>query len=239
MIKPTEKIALFQPAVDTINAQLCNLLHGDARKVWQRKMKRLIAAGVPEALANTVAGSASLYASLGIAEAARTSNATEKEVAEVYFGLGETLELDWMNQQVADIKIENHWQALARESFRDDIEWQQSSLTSSVLNFVRHEQDLKRGIESWIACQTEMVGRWRTMITELQQTEVQEFAMFSVATRELLDLAQNSLHCSVPEGENQTPSQREGDEVSAELKTTKPKTKRGSKTAAKSDAGSK
>jgi glutamate dehydrogenase len=240
LIKPAEKIALFQPAVDTINAQLCNLLHGDARKVWQRKMKRLMAAGVPETLANTVAGSASLYASLGIAEAARSSNATEKEVAEVYFALGETLELDWMNQQVADIKIDNHWQALARESFRDDIEWQQSSLTSSVLNFVRHEQDLKRGIESWIGCQTEMVSRWRSMITELQQTDVQEFAMFSVATRELLDLAQNSMHSSVQEGadakdaaEAETDLKAEGGETGeasrakskAKSQTTKPKAK--------------
>ena len=37
-----------------------------------------------------------------------------------------------------------------------------------------------------------MVGRWRDMLVELQKSETQEFAMYSVAIRELLDMAQSS-----------------------------------------------
>lgn len=196
IIRPEEKIKAFRPAVDAIRANLSTLLHGDARKLWQRKMKRLTSAGVPEDIANAVAGTASLYASLGIAQAAAQANASESEVADVYFALGETLQLDWLNQEVSDIKVENHWQAMARESFRDDIEWQQSSLTGSVLRFVHNEGNLKAGINSWLECQQEQTKRWRGVVAELQQAEVKEFAMFSVATRELLDLAQNSLHVS-------------------------------------------
>ncbi|MCV6626964.1 MAG: NAD-glutamate dehydrogenase, partial [Cellvibrionaceae bacterium] len=40
-----------------------------------------------------------------------------------------------------------------------------------------------------------LVDRWREMIAELQSSINADFAMFSVALRELLDLVQASEHC--------------------------------------------
>jgi glutamate dehydrogenase len=39
-----------------------------------------------------------------------------------------------------------------------------------------------------------LLGRWRNMVAELHSTPAPDFAMFAVANRELLDLAQSSLH---------------------------------------------
>ena len=192
-----QQFELFQKAVDIIKLQLGDFLRGEARKQWQRKLKRLLAAGVPETLAHTIAGSLHLYASLGIAEAAGKSSSSVEDVASIYFSLGEKLQLDWINQQIGAMKIDNHWQALARESFLDDVEWQQSSLTCSVLPFIDSDNSEKQGIDQWLNCQAEMLNRWYSMITEIQQAKVQEPAMFSVAIRELLDLAQSSHHCNL------------------------------------------
>jgi glutamate dehydrogenase len=38
------------------------------------------------------------------------------------------------------------------------------------------------------------VGRWQVMLTELKATKDPEFPMYSVALRELLDIAQASTH---------------------------------------------
>lgn len=239
-IRPEQKIAAFRPAVDAIRSNLSTLLHGDAHEFWQSKMDRLTKAGVPEDIANAVAGTASLYASLGIAQAAAQANSTESEVANVYFALGETLQLDWLNQQVSDIKVENHWQAMARESFRDDIEWQQSSLTSSVLGFVHREGELQAGIDCWLECQDEQARRWRGVVAELQQAEVKEFAMFSVATRELLDLAQSTAHTSNPDPDASEPELL--DPEASVAKTTdkaKPQSTKASQTKAKPKSKSK
>jgi glutamate dehydrogenase len=46
-----------------------------------------------------------------------------------------------------------------------------------------------------------MIDRWKTMLAELKGVREPEYAMFSVALRELLDLAQTTMH---------TPAEAEG-----------------------------
>ncbi|WVM88817.1 NAD-glutamate dehydrogenase [Halopseudomonas pachastrellae] len=36
-----------------------------------------------------------------------------------FFALGSQLHLPWFSQQVNSLPVDNHWQALARESYRD------------------------------------------------------------------------------------------------------------------------
>jgi glutamate dehydrogenase len=42
----------------------------------------------------------------------------------------------------------------------------------------------------------ELIERWQMMLTELKASKSAEYAMYSVALRELLDLAQASKHQS-------------------------------------------
>ena len=39
-----------------------------------------------------------------------------------------------------------------------------------------------------------LVSRWQDMLSQLHASTVPDFSMFAVANRELLDLAQSSLH---------------------------------------------
>jgi glutamate dehydrogenase len=39
-----------------------------------------------------------------------------------------------------------------------------------------------------------MIGRWNSMIAEFHSADVKEFSMYGVALRELMDLAQTTLH---------------------------------------------
>jgi glutamate dehydrogenase len=39
-----------------------------------------------------------------------------------------------------------------------------------------------------------MVNRWRTMLSELRASTSTDYAMYAVANRELLDLAQSNQH---------------------------------------------
>jgi glutamate dehydrogenase len=41
-----------------------------------------------------------------------------------------------------------------------------------------------------------MIDRWKAMLAELKSAREPEYAMFSVALRELLDLAQSTMHQS-------------------------------------------
>jgi len=116
-------------------------------------------------------------------------------VAEAYFCVGETLSLNWFLEQINNLEVASHWQALAREAFRDDMDWQLRSLTVSVLN---SEEDPASSVSEvmaqWQEAHPHLVSRWQRMLDELKATDRVEYAMYSVALRELLDLAQASRH---------------------------------------------
>lgn len=190
---PAVEIKGFQKNVRMINENLPTLLKGQLAGEWSDKRDSLIEMGVPESLALSVCGAGCLYSSLGIIEAAHQTEADVLHVAEIYFTLGERLELDWFSTQLANIKVENYWQAMAREAFMDDLEWQQRALTASVLQCMEGEDCVDSCIEKWYERHSAHVSRWHSTLSELHAADP-DFAMFAVATRELLDLAQSSGH---------------------------------------------
>ncbi|MEX1058741.1 MAG: hypothetical protein WED11_13500, partial [Natronospirillum sp.] len=88
-----------------------------------------------------------------------------------------------------NMPVGSHWQAMAREALRDDLEWQQQRLTWSVLN-ADQGGSLESTLESWVGHNRPLVDRWMRIVREILATSEPEFSMYSVATRELLDLSQ-------------------------------------------------
>ena len=85
---------------------------------------------------------------------------------------------------------------MAREAFREDLDWQQRSLTVGVLKMKSAPADVEKRLDVWVDYHKELVDRWAEMLTELKTTPETEFSMYSVALRELLDLAQSTAHHS-------------------------------------------
>jgi glutamate dehydrogenase len=194
IIDPAAEVARFLDSVSAFHGTLGDLLSSASALRYEQHCCDLEEQGVPITLAKVVAGAPALYSMLGIVEAAKQSDVDLNDVAKVYFRLGEVLELDWFAKQIADLHIENHWQALARESFRDDLEWQQRSLTVGVLKHISGVNGTEEALKLWLESQAAMVERWRLMLVDLHNAQTQDFAMYSVAVRELLDLAQSSSH---------------------------------------------
>ena len=114
-----------------------------------------------------------------------------EQTAQLYFILGEYLSLDWFMSQIVALQPENRWQDLARESYVDDLESQRRRLTSSLLSGdVEAVQPL---LEDWQVLQQPLINRWQTMVRDLRRGGAPDFAMISVALRELLYLVQASV----------------------------------------------
>ena len=111
--------------------------------------------------------------------------------------MGETLSLNWFLEQINNLEVKSNWQGLAREAFRDDMDWQLRSLTVSVLNTADSgEMGMVELMDKWKTAHPHLVSRWQRMLDELRASDKAEYAMYSVALRELLDLAQASKHLS-------------------------------------------
>ncbi|MBZ2168324.1 NAD-glutamate dehydrogenase [Marinobacter sp. F4216] len=192
-------IERFADSVWQITASLPEYLGNHARTAWEKRHKELVDAGLGKELASVVSGTDYLYSSLGIIEAQEATGMPLKTVANLYYELGDRLDLNWFARAIATLSPTSHWQALARESFREDLEWQQRSLTVGVLKLAGTPEDVPQSVDAWLKRHSALVRRWKSMLSELKAVREPEYAMFSVALRELLDLAQTTIHANQPE----------------------------------------
>lgn len=186
-----EEVSRFRDRAENISARLSDLLAGEGKQAWQDFYDKLIEESVPEELAATVAGANNMFSALSIIEGAEQTNRNVEDVAATYYQVGCNLDLEWFLEQLNKVSVNSHWQALARETYRDDLDWQQRTLTASIINTLP-EGDIETRMSTWLAQSEPMIGRWRKTVAELREGDINDFAVFSVALRELLDLAQAS-----------------------------------------------
>lgn len=189
-----QAIKLFKPAVEHFNQDLESMLPDKVRELWHKDRDSMVKQGVPEALAQKVAASEFLYISLGIVAVAENMKQKPGTVAHAYFKVGEELGLESFARQVNSLTVASHWQAMARESYRDDLEWQQRRITQGL--FVKKKEikgDMDAVIAAWLEENTVLVERWLKMLNEIKAANEPEFSMYSVAIRELLDLSQATM----------------------------------------------
>jgi glutamate dehydrogenase len=182
----------FTDELASIISKQEKVLSGAPKELWEEVCNGYQEAGVPVTLAKLLAGARSLYSSLGIIEVAAETDLTTDKVAQIYFALGEQLQLDWLSQQLNKLQVENYWQALAREAFRDDLEWQQRALVSNALTGKPKAATVTTIVDQWSEDNAWLVDRWRNVLAELKNADKKEYAMYTVALRELFDLAKSS-----------------------------------------------
>lgn len=185
-------VAHFAPRIEALVGRLDELLEGPAREQWLARFQAYVEAGVPEELARVVAGTSHLYTLLPIIEASDVTGQEPDRVAAAYFAIGGSLELSWYLQQITSLPVENNWQALAREAFRDDLDWQQRAITVSVLQMAEGPADIEERVGVWLDQHRRLVDRWKVMLGELRAATNTDYAMYAVANRELMDLAQSA-----------------------------------------------
>ncbi|TWC42836.1 glutamate dehydrogenase (NAD) [Pseudomonas sp. SJZ079] len=187
-------VAHFAPRIEALAMRLDELLEGPAREQWLARFQGYVEAGVPEALARVVAGTSHLYTLLPIIEASDVTGQDPVQVATAYFAVGGALELSWYVQQITSLAVESNWQALAREAFRDDLDWQQRAITVSVLQMAGGPEQIEERVGVWLEQHRPLVERWKVMLAELRASTGTDYAMYAVANRELMDLAQSAQH---------------------------------------------
>ncbi|GAA6171802.1 NAD-glutamate dehydrogenase [Colwellia sp. KU-HH00111] len=188
-----ESIAMYQPTFAIMSKKLNSFIIEDEAAQIQRVEADLVAAGVPTEVAVRISQLSTIFSALDIAEVAEEEGRNVELVANLYFKLGVRLELHWFLDQITRQPVGNHWQALARASFREELDWQQRSLTSVVLNCDCSDNidELDALLDTWIETNAQSLDRWKHMLADFKIGQTHEFAKFSVALRELMLLSLN------------------------------------------------
>lgn len=146
--------------------------------------------GVPLNVAKRFAMTRSAYSTLNILEATKAKRMDPIDVAKIYFGLMEQLDLIWFREQINSYPINNHWAILARAAFKGDLDSILRVITIGVLSMKVTQKKADARLKAWITAHQDHVDRWRDMVADLRSANTSEFSMLSVAMRELVDLAQ-------------------------------------------------
>ncbi|XOV77936.1 MAG: NAD-glutamate dehydrogenase [Aestuariibacter sp.] len=192
--QPLQKcIDSYLPTFKALRKNLDQFLVKDEYAVLMSNVKSLTDAAVPEETAKTVAAMSNLFPSLDLAQLAEDDDRNISMIAKLYFVLGSKLELHWFLDQINKQSVSNHWQALARASYREELDWQQRVLTRVILSYDKDDTDAEVILNKWIEDHQILLERWYHMMAEFKTSTTHEFAKFSVALRELMLL---SLNCS-------------------------------------------
>ena len=186
-----EVIQSMREPMGLVLKKLPDLHESEWIKLWNDEKAQFIELGVAEPMAATLAAADSMFISVGTVDMALRLQRPAELVAGLAFKLGEDLSLDWFMSQIVGLQPQNRWQDLARESYVDDLESQRRQLTTSLLE--GHEsEDIEQLFENWQVQQSQLIARWKSMVVELRRG-APDFAMISVALRELLDLVQSTV----------------------------------------------
>ncbi|NMP15529.1 NAD-glutamate dehydrogenase [Thalassotalea sp. Y01] len=149
---------------------------------------------VPARIAERISQLSTLFSTMDIAQVACQDQRDIDLVAKLYYNIGVRLDLHWFLDQITKQPVDNHWQALARASFREELDWQQRALTTAILRQNPDSNDIEAMINNWIESCDQPLERWRQVLADFRTSKTHEFAKFSVALRELMMLSHHNDH---------------------------------------------
>ncbi|ART83830.1 NAD-glutamate dehydrogenase [Oceanisphaera profunda] len=187
-----QAIILFKPAYASLAEDLYSVMVESEVAEIKQEVSELTAQGVSQSVAERVAQLSSAFSCLDLAQIAKEKGKDIKVVAKLYFHLGVELELHWFLDQINQQEVSNHWQAQARSAFREDLDYQQRSLTAVVLKYCNANDECANMLAQWLEEHEQALNRWRHLLADFKASSSHEFAQFSVALRELNLL---HLHC--------------------------------------------
>ena len=193
---PAECVEHYGPRVEKFLSCFTESL-GEAEKAeLDKAVDSMVAQSVPQALALVVAGQRYLLSALPVIRVADETGVPLEVAIRTFFTIGSRLELNWYGHALSQLEVTNHWQSLARDSARDELNWQQRKLSEGLITMAQDGVPIEQTIDKWIMDNHDLVARWQSMLADIRSAPQADLAMFAVANRELMDLAQVSLHGS-------------------------------------------
>ena len=183
----------FAGQIKAVRKMLPQKLPPDFQEMFTEKFEGLVADGVPEDLAREVARCEFLFPATSFIDISQTCGEKLASVVEVYYAVGEELQLNWLGKMINQLRVSNNWQALARESYLDDLAWQQRVLTANIVGASDKSGSAASKVAKWSEESAASLRRAKEML-ELLKAEIDpDYAMFSVVLRELQALAQQTV----------------------------------------------
>jgi len=181
-------VAEFRKGVGELESKVGDLLTGTAHEKFELLRKQHVEAGVPHAVATQVAALEAQNAALDIVDLAAAHKVPVGDAARLYFEAGARIGLDWLHEQIGQLRVEGPWQAIARTGLRDSALRIHRQVTDRVLS--RKERGAAEArVTAWVASTGEDLAHWQRTLAEMRAAGAGDFATLSVGVESVRKLA--------------------------------------------------
>jgi len=186
-------LARLRKDVAAVRDLLPSMLPDDYQSMREEKIAALIDAGVPAKTADNIATSEFLFPAVSFIDISSATGESLETVIETYYSLSEALQLNWLGKMINQLSVSNYWQALARETFLDDLSRQQQALCINLMQSSDGRKSTEVRVESWLDQHEKPIERVKQMLKQLQSESQADYPMFSVSLRELSNLSNTTI----------------------------------------------
>ena len=158
------------------------------REEHEHAARRLVAEGVPEAVAHRHAFQPELVHAPDIIAVAHATGRTPLEVARGFFVLGEGLDIDWLETQLEQLQAATRWQRWAQQSMEDDLFAMRRRLCERVLE-TAGGAPIDEAIEQYFSERAPAFERVNRFLRSLKMEGVSDLSQLTVALRQIRSLA--------------------------------------------------
>ncbi|MHC3821132.1 NAD-glutamate dehydrogenase [Streptomyces sp. DT9] len=181
-------IDFFRAGVEQVWAELPKMLMGADQEWYRSILEELTEAGVPDELAQRVAGFSSAFPALDIVAIADRTGTDPLSVAEVYYDLADRLSITQLMDRIIELPRADRWQSMARASIREDLYAAHAALTGDVLSVGGDSATPQERFEAWEEKNAAILTRSRSTLEEIQGSDAFDLANLSVAMRTMRTL---------------------------------------------------
>ncbi|MFE7468356.1 NAD-glutamate dehydrogenase [Streptomyces sp. NPDC057499] len=183
-----ETIDFFKAGVDQVWAELPKMLKGADLEWYESILAELGEVGVPDELAQRVAGFSSAFPALDIVAIADRTGKDPLAVAEVYYDLADRLGITQLMDRIIELPRSDRWQSMARASIREDLYAAHAALTADVLSVGNGTSTPEERFEAWEGKNAAILTRSRSTLEEIRSSDAFDLANLSVAMRTMRTL---------------------------------------------------
>jgi len=188
-IDPQRLIEQFGPGVREITEHMDELLPENERRLLSDHAELFTAQGAPAALAQAVGRFSWLFPACDIVRIANEQERPVREVAEVYYAVGERFGLDWLRRAAGHLPRDTTWDKLAVSAVLDDVFGVQADLASQIIRAGELEAGAGMRLELWARRRRLSIVRTDELLAELRTVGNPDLAMLAVAIRQLKTMA--------------------------------------------------
>jgi glutamate dehydrogenase len=179
----------LRPGLDIVEKTIRQSMSGEEIERMEEEMQPYVDGGFPRKLAERTVMLERLFPALDVVETAASRRSDVNRIADIFFGLGDALELKWLRQQVEALDVAGQWHAISRANLRGELFTQHNRLVECVLQTAGRKRD---PLAAWMDSHAERIEAVHRVLRQMKNEGAMDYATISVAVRSLAQLADDT-----------------------------------------------